>query len=200
MSTGRGARPADRRAVLEAPGRTAFGRFGWKDQHASLVSLVDADKNEMGTTSPLDPVEPTSNGWSVVAYDSEPGGTAGDRRRGRGRGAVRLFMRATLAPPRDPVLAATPTRATAAISSTGSLRDPSYALDRHRPAGTPANGAPTRRRPRSATRSSSSSAISVGTRSAHGDGIVRYGGSATRNMVRMAPRGPRRAAASCTTV
>ena len=42
--------------VLEAPGRTAPGRFGWKDQHASLVSFsADAYKNEMGITSPLDP-------------------------------------------------------------------------------------------------------------------------------------------------
>ena len=54
--------------VLEAPGRTAIGRFGWKNQHASLVSFsADAYKNEMGITSPLDRVEPTSNGRPITS-------------------------------------------------------------------------------------------------------------------------------------
>ena len=44
--------------VLEAPGVTRIGRFGWKDQHASLVSFTaDAFVNEMGMTSPLFPNE-----------------------------------------------------------------------------------------------------------------------------------------------
>ncbi|HEY6059438.1 MAG TPA: di-heme oxidoredictase family protein, partial [Gemmatimonadales bacterium] len=37
--------------IVEAPGRTAVGRFGWKDQHASLLSFAgDAYLNEMGVT------------------------------------------------------------------------------------------------------------------------------------------------------
>ncbi len=49
--------------MLEAPGQNRGGRFGWKNQHASLLSFAaDAYKNEMGITSPLDPVENTFNG------------------------------------------------------------------------------------------------------------------------------------------
>jgi CxxC motif-containing protein (DUF1111 family) len=37
--------------VLEAPGQTRVGRFGWKDQHSSLLSFIgDAYLNEMGVT------------------------------------------------------------------------------------------------------------------------------------------------------
>ncbi|PYO94080.1 MAG: hypothetical protein DMD60_14925, partial [Gemmatimonadetes bacterium] len=40
--------------VVEAPGTTAVGRFGWKDQHASLLSFSgDAYLNEMGITNRL---------------------------------------------------------------------------------------------------------------------------------------------------
>src|SRR6266705_6414847 len=47
--------------VLEAPGQTAVGRFGWKDQHASLLSFsADAYLNEMGITSRLQPDEVTN--------------------------------------------------------------------------------------------------------------------------------------------
>src|SRR5229473_3551455 len=42
--------------ILEAPGQTAVGRFGWKDQHASLLSFsADAYLNEMGITNRLQP-------------------------------------------------------------------------------------------------------------------------------------------------
>src|SRR5438128_10145887 len=62
-----------REPVLEVPGTTRVGRFGWKDQHASLVSFAaDAYLNEMGITSPLQPNENTSNGQSVAAYDTVP--------------------------------------------------------------------------------------------------------------------------------
>src|SRR5205814_10704466 len=38
--------------LFEAPGMTRIGRFGWKDQHSSLLSFVaDAYLNEMGITS-----------------------------------------------------------------------------------------------------------------------------------------------------
>src|SRR6201997_2441952 len=46
--------------VVEAPGQTAVGRFGWKDQHASLLSFsADAYLNEMGITNRLQPDEVT---------------------------------------------------------------------------------------------------------------------------------------------
>ena len=82
----------------------AVGRFGWKDQHASLTSFsADAYLNEMGITSTLQPTENTSNGNSVARFDTvaEPEDTDGD---------VQIFadfMRATKAPPRDGAAAAT---------------------------------------------------------------------------------------------
>jgi len=94
--------------VLESPGRTAPGRFGWKNQHSSLVSFsADAYKNEMGITSPLDPDEPTSNGRSVARYDQVPGEPTSTDDDGVDVELFALFMRSTLAPPQDLVLART---------------------------------------------------------------------------------------------
>src|SRR5438270_543654 len=46
--------------VVESPGTTRIGRFGWKDQHASLLSFSgDAYINEMGITNALFPDEVT---------------------------------------------------------------------------------------------------------------------------------------------
>jgi CxxC motif-containing protein (DUF1111 family) len=91
--------------VLESPGTKRVGRFGWKTQHASLLSFsADAYLNEMGITSPMAPTENTSNGNPVDAYDEvvdpEDGGEDVE-------GFAR-FMRATKVPPRDQALAATP--------------------------------------------------------------------------------------------
>src|SRR5262249_23776917 len=59
--------------VAEAPGQTRIGRFGWKDQQASLLSFSgDAYLNEMGITNRLNPTENTSNGASVAAFDTVP--------------------------------------------------------------------------------------------------------------------------------
>jgi Di-haem oxidoreductase, putative peroxidase len=62
--------------VLEAGSKARIGRFGWKGQHASLVSFsADAYLNEMGITTPLFPEENTSNGRDVgypSAYDPVP--------------------------------------------------------------------------------------------------------------------------------
>jgi CxxC motif-containing protein (DUF1111 family) len=89
--------------VLEEPGSTRTGRFGWKNQHASLVSFsADAYVNEMGITSPLQPDEPTSNGNSVAAFDTAPAGNPSDvDDEGVDVELFALFMRSTLAPPRD---------------------------------------------------------------------------------------------------
>ena len=46
--------------VLEAGGATRIGRFGWKDQHGSLLSFAgDAYLNEQGITNRLFPVDVT---------------------------------------------------------------------------------------------------------------------------------------------
>jgi CxxC motif-containing protein (DUF1111 family) len=61
--------------VLEAPGTTRIGRFGWKDQHASLLSFsADAYRNEVGITSPLAPTENRfhNSATAVAAFDTVP--------------------------------------------------------------------------------------------------------------------------------
>jgi len=91
--------------VFEKPGELRGGRFGHKDQQASLLSFAaDAYVNEMGITSPLQPNENTSNGNSVAAYDDVPD----PDNDGVSVELFALFMRSTKAPPRDPVRAATP--------------------------------------------------------------------------------------------
>ena len=90
--------------VLEAPGTQRVGRFGWKTQHASLLSFSgDAYRNEVGITNPLVPTETTPNGQSVAAFDTvpDPEDNGGDI------AAFTEFMRASKVPPRDTVLAAT---------------------------------------------------------------------------------------------
>src|SRR5262249_62056191 len=47
--------------LAEASGQTRIGRFGWKDQQASLLSFAgDAYLNEQGITSVLNPTDPTT--------------------------------------------------------------------------------------------------------------------------------------------
>src|SRR6267154_254737 len=89
--------------ILEAPGQTGVGRFGWKDQHASLLSFsADAYLNEMGITSRLQPDEVT-NLCNTVSEPNDKPGTDGlsdiDH--------FARFMRATEAPARDAQLAQT---------------------------------------------------------------------------------------------
>jgi CxxC motif-containing protein (DUF1111 family) len=49
--------------VLEAPGQNRIGRFGWKDQHSSLLSFIgDAYLMEMGVTNRLRPTDVTTIG------------------------------------------------------------------------------------------------------------------------------------------
>ena len=91
--------------VAEAGGALRAGRFGWKDQNSSLVSFAaDAYLNEMGITSTLQPTENTSNGNSIVAFDTVPDPEDTDNDVAR----FAEFMRATKAPPRDTALANTP--------------------------------------------------------------------------------------------
>ena len=93
--------------VLEAEGQTAVGRFGWKDQHASLLSFsADAYLNEMGITNRLLPNEVTliCNPTSVTELNDQP--DPNDHTEDIDHFA--RFMRASKVPPRDEKLAATP--------------------------------------------------------------------------------------------
>src|SRR5437764_14100522 len=59
--------------VVESPGTTRIGRFGWKDQHASLLSFSgDAYLNEMGITNALFPDEVTSLCNTVSEPNNKP--------------------------------------------------------------------------------------------------------------------------------
>jgi CxxC motif-containing protein (DUF1111 family) len=97
--------------VLEAGGAIRGGRFGWKNQHASLISFsADAYLNEMGITSPLQATENTSNGRSTAAFDGVPDPedpAVPGAPNGADVEAFARFMRASKAPPRDAALAAT---------------------------------------------------------------------------------------------
>ena len=90
--------------IVEAPGQTAVGRFGWKDQHASLLSFSgDAYLNEMGITSRLFPEEVTKLCNTV----SEPNNVAGSDGLDDVDHFAR-FIRASEAPARDSKLSETP--------------------------------------------------------------------------------------------
>lgn len=90
--------------VVEAPGQTAVGRFGWKDQQASLLSFSgDAYLNEMGITNRLQPDEVTNVCNTVTEPNDKPGSDGLSDIDHFAR-----FIRATKAPPRDAQLAGTP--------------------------------------------------------------------------------------------
>ena len=87
--------------IVEAPGQMSVGRFGWKDQHASLLSFAgDAYLNEMGITNRLQPDEVTKLCNTV----SEPNDTPGPDGLSDIDHFAR-FVRATKAPARDSQLA-----------------------------------------------------------------------------------------------
>jgi CxxC motif-containing protein (DUF1111 family) len=90
--------------VLEAPGQTRVGRFGWKDQHGSLLSFVaDAYLNEMGVTNRLKPVDSTSVCKTTSNLEDQP-----DVNGLSDIDHFAQFIRGTQTPPRDATLAATP--------------------------------------------------------------------------------------------
>jgi len=92
--------------VLESNNAVRGGRFGWKNQHASLLSFsADAYLNEMGITSRLQPTDVTSVCDTVAdpedhQIDGRPAGF-------QDIDAFAEFMRASKAPSRDSQLAAT---------------------------------------------------------------------------------------------
>jgi CxxC motif-containing protein (DUF1111 family) len=90
--------------VLEAPGQTRIGRFGWKDQHSSLLSFIgDAYLNEMGVTNRLRPKDATTIGKITADPEDVPDAL----------GLADIdhfaeFVRGTKVPPRDAALAESP--------------------------------------------------------------------------------------------
>ena len=171
--------------VTEAGGRLRVGRFGWKNQHASLLSFsADAYLNEMGITSPLQPAENTSLGRSVAAFDTKPD----PDNNGDDVEAFARFIRATKAPPRDGALAATPDAQAGSLLFSGigcavcHVRTLTTA-----PAGTVINGGTFVVPPALGNKIyhpfGDFLLHDVGT----GDGIVQNGGQSTRNKVRTAP-------------
>jgi CxxC motif-containing protein (DUF1111 family) len=89
--------------VLEAPGQTRVGRFGWKDQHSSLLSFIgDAYLNEMGVTNRLRPHDTTTVGKITPDPEDVP-----DNLGLADIDHFAQFVRGTKVPPRDTGLAAT---------------------------------------------------------------------------------------------
>ncbi|MBV8513914.1 MAG: hypothetical protein JO260_01315 [Acidobacteria bacterium] len=89
--------------VLEAPGQTRVGRFGWKDQHSSLLSFVgDAYLNEMGVTNRLRPKDTTIVGKTTQDPEDVP-----DNLGLADIDHFAQFVRGTKVPPRDAALAST---------------------------------------------------------------------------------------------
>jgi CxxC motif-containing protein (DUF1111 family) len=94
--------------VLEAPGQTRIGRFGWKDQHSSLLSFIgDAYLNEMGVTNRLRPTDVTTVGKITTDPEDVP-----DNLGLADIDHFAQFVRGTKAPPRDSALAASATAQT----------------------------------------------------------------------------------------
>jgi len=89
--------------VLEANSAARLGRFGWKNQHASLESFAaDAYLNEMGITTPLFPEENTSAG-KLVGFGTPYDPVADPEDDGEDVVAFANFMRSTKAPSRGPI-------------------------------------------------------------------------------------------------
>ena len=170
--------------VLDAPGVVRVGRFGWKNQHASLLSFsADAYLNEIGITSRLARTDNTTLGRAIIADRiADPEDTENDI------DDFAEFMRATRVPPRDAQVAAT------ADAQTGSqLFDQIGCATCHTrtmttsPAGTVINGG------------SFTIPAALGNKIIHpfsdfllhdigtGDGIVQNGGQSTRNKLRTMP-------------
>jgi hypothetical protein len=90
--------------LFEAPGQTRVGRFGWKDQHGSLLSFIsDAYLNEMGITSRLRPHDTTTVCKTTTDPEDQP-----DSLGLADIDHFAQFVRGTKVPSRDTALAATP--------------------------------------------------------------------------------------------
>jgi CxxC motif-containing protein (DUF1111 family) len=171
--------------VFEKPGEMRGGRFGHKDQQASLVSFAaDAYLNEMGITSPLQADENTSNGNSIAAFDGVPD----PDNEGVDVELFALFMRSTKAPPQDPVRAAQPD----AIEGSAIFDGIGCGVCHTRemvtvPPGTLINGGAMKVSQALGNKRIRPYSDFLLHNVSTGDGIVQNGGLATRNKVRTAP-------------
>jgi CxxC motif-containing protein (DUF1111 family) len=87
-------------AIFEAAGQTRVGRFGWKDQHGSLLSFVsDAYLNEMGITNRLRPHDTTTVCKTTTDPEDQP-----DNLGLADIDHFTQFVRGTMVPPRDTTL------------------------------------------------------------------------------------------------
>jgi CxxC motif-containing protein (DUF1111 family) len=171
--------------VVEAPGNVRGARFGWKNQHASLLSFSgDAYVNEIGITNRLFPTENTSLGNSVAAFDTVPDPEDTDN----DIDVFARFMRALKAPPRDTTLAATSDAQTgASLFNAIGCNICHVTSITTAPAGTVINGGaftiPAALGNKIIHPYSDFLLHNVGT----GDGIVQNGGQGTRNQLRTPP-------------
>ena len=192
--------------VLEAGGRRRVGRFGWKNQHASLLSFSgDAYLNEIGITNFLVRDENTSLGrfvgfgsdFDLVPDDTpcedDPGVLCGEDAE-QDVEVFAEFMRATQAPPQDrDIQKMFSTSITAGKALFESMNGQYSCSVCHIPSITTGN----RCQPINGGEFNIPEALArktihpfgdfllhdIGT----GDGIVQNGGPITRNMVRTAP-------------
>jgi len=168
--------------VVEAAGALRIGRFGWKNQNASLLTFAgDAYLNEQGITNRLFSTENTSDGHSVAAFDTVPDPEDTDN----DIDAFAEFVRATKAPPRG-MVTATAAGGAAVFNAIGCniCHTPTIVTA---PVGTMINGGQL-----TVTDALGNKIIhpfgdfmlhDVGT----GDGIVQNGGPSTRNKMRTPP-------------
>jgi CxxC motif-containing protein (DUF1111 family) len=170
--------------VSEASGQIRAGRFGWKNQQASLLSFAaDAYVNEQGITSRLQPTESTTLCDTVADPEdhNDASGLADIDHFAR-------FMRATQVPPRDTALANTSDAITGAnlFNSIGCNICHVTSITTA-PAGTVINGGaftvPAALGNKTIHPYSDFLLHNVGT----GDGIVQNGGQATANKLRTSP-------------
>jgi CxxC motif-containing protein (DUF1111 family) len=90
--------------ILEAPGQTGVGRFGWKDQNRSLLSFAgQAYEMEIGISNRLQPKDATTVGKITKDPEDTP-----DNLGLADIDHFAQFIRGTKVPPRDEALAATP--------------------------------------------------------------------------------------------
>jgi len=175
--------------VLEAAGQIRGGRFGWKNQMASLLSFSsDAYLNEMGISNRLPPDNVDVTNVCKVTTDPEDKQVQGRQPGFQDIDAFAEFMRSLKAPSRDLALAAT----SDAIAGQGFFNSIGCAICHvptitTAPAGTVINGG------------AFTVPAALGNKNIHpfgdfllhdvgtGDGIVQNGGPASQNRMRTAP-------------
>ena len=170
--------------ILEAPGKTGVGKFGWKAQDPTILSFSgDAYLNEMGVTNRLKPKDVTT----ICKITTDPEDTP-DGLRLADIDHFAQFIRGTQVPPRDTTLAAS-TDAVVGQSLFNSVGCVSCHVDTliTDPAGTVINGG------------AYTVPIALGNKMIHpygdfllhdvgtGDGIVQAGPADTANKMRTAP-------------